>query len=501
MQDLSPIKLDMTLADLYRKSSGDGDQLSVAMIACVANSELDLNPSIPRNTKYVYQDDSFNSLPKDHSSSSHYKETQRQSAVKYLALIPQRDAFVSGDMKVIIFNTDQSDERTSYSREEAERTMNELDLKQRPQLLVLPSPGSISLEENGIDLLVSKMVLDGFDGYPFTIDLETLYFLNTKEALCTSGLSTPNCVLIEVEGSNPEAQTCCGTCSSSTDSISIPASCSGARGKWLSCQISYMTSRVAAHPLPFVFKNQQAYAGGGTIMVSSAKQKEQLIDNLTNRILPKLLSLINSSNAHLKPATLLLSDLVESPINDYGITFFVTKSGECIFIGVTEQRVDPNNAWIGNKISYLEQDKLRSKFEKIMQEIGAWLHGYGYYGPVGADILETAPPNGTQGFFHIVDLNVRTSGSLALGLLKGHFSGERGLHEASSFAINVRMGREEFITLMADRYRERRILIVSWYEDKIAEISYAHVIVGAEDKRRLEKEMELVKEHATEMHF
>ena len=501
MQDLPPIKLDRTLADLYEKSDDEGVQTRIALVACVITSEMDLNSSIPRNTKYIYQDDAFNSLPQDQSSSPGYKETQRQSAVKYLSLIAQRDAFVSGDMTVIIFNTDQSDERTFHSRNEAEKTLNALHPTQRPQLLFLPSPRSISLEENGIDLLASKIILDGFDGYPFTVDLETQYFLNSKVALCTSGLPTPKCVLIELEGSNTEAQACCVACASSTDSISIPVRCSGARSKWLSSQISYMTSRVAAHPLPFVFKNQQAFGGGGTIIVSTAEQKEQLIDDLTNRVLPKLLSLVNTANAHLKPATLLLSDLVDNPIGDYGITFFVTKSGECIFIGVTEQTIDSNNAWIGNKISYLEQDRLRLKFDKIVREIGMWLHGHGYYGPVGADILETAPAEGTQGSFHIVDLNVRTSGSLALGLLKGHFSRDRKLHEASSFAINVKMRREEFIEAMADRYQERRILIDSWYEDKVSKISYAKVIVGAEDKECLEKEIEMIKEHATEIHF
>ena len=501
MPDLPPIKLDTTLASLYRKNSGDAVQPSIALVACVVNSEMDLNSNIPRNTKYIYLDRAFNSLPMDQSASSDYRRTQRQCAVKYLSLIAQRDAFISGDMTVIIFNTDQSDERTSHSRKEAEKTMSELDPTQRPRLLFLPGPGSISLKENGIDLLAPKMVLDGFDGYSFTVDLETHYFLNSKVALCMSGLPTPKCALIELESSGPTAQACCLACSSAVGSTSISANCSGDRGKWLSFQISYITSRVAAHPLPFVLKNQQSFGGGGTFIVSTDEQREKLLGDLTGRILPKLLPLVSSANAHLKPATLLLSDLVQDPIGDYAVNFFVTKSGECIFIGVTEQTFDSDKAWIGNKISYLEQDSLRLKFEKIVHEIGKWLHGYGYNGPAGADILETAPQDGAQESFHIVDLNIRTSASLALGLLKGHFSAERGLHEASSFAINLKIGRDKFIEVLGDRYQERRILIDSWYEDKIAEISYAKVIVGAEDKARLEKETEMIKEHATEIRF
>ena len=86
-----------------------------------------------------------------------------------------------------------------------------------------------------------------------------------------------------------------------------------------------------------------------------------------------------------------------------------------------------------------------------------------YYGPCGADILETtATDDQGQEFprLHIVDLNVPTSGSLVLGLMKGHFSDQRGLHETSSVFLNVKVTRESFISRFEDYFREGKIVIV-----------------------------------------
>ena len=500
MPELPPIKLDITLAELYQIGCPDGTPKRIGLVSAAINSEMDLNPNMPRNTKYIYVDSTFFNIT-DHPASSEYKVTQRQSAVKYLSLISQHDAFVAGNMNVIIFNTEEADEWTAHSLKEAEHTIGQLDASQRPHLRFIHSPQDVSLEEYGIDLLATKLVLDGLEGYPTTIDLDTHYYLNSKLALATSGLPTPRCTIIELEDLCPDAESCCTSCADCEDSMLIPSGCNGARAKWLSSWVARMTQVVKTHPLPFVFKNNQAFGGGGTIVVPTEEERDQLIHDLSIRILPKLLPLVHSSNSHLKPATLLLSDMVREPIGDYGLTFFLTQTGECRFISVSEQTLDSNKAWIGSTISYSAQDALKQKFNNVMHDIGTWLHRYGYYGPIGADILETAPGEGSQDTetFHIVDLNVRTSGSLALGFLSRHFAGERGLNEACQFSINARMGRNEFIEKMGRRYTERRMVIDSWYEDKKSGVSYAKIVIGAEDKQRLQREIESVKEYAEEV--
>ena len=239
-------------------------------------------------------------------------------------------------------------------------------------------------------------------------------------------------------------------------------------------------------------------------MISTSEDLSELKRTLSAEILPKLLSQVTSSNAHLKPATLILSEMITDPVGDWGLTFFVTRAGECIFLAVTQQVVDSTKAWIGSTVSYPAQDSLKQKFTPIMQEIGTWLHQYGYYGPCGADILEAAPKdhdNNGSTTLYIVDLNVRTSGSLVLGLMRGHFSERRGLHEASSFSINVKMARESFIKNFEGQFQEGKIVIVSWFEDIDSGVSYGNVVIGAQDKQGLEKEVVRVKELASEIHF
>ena len=502
MPDTPPITLDTTLAELYNRGSTASRPARIALVLCAADTEMELSSSIPRNTKFLYQDSTFSNAPK-HLSPDAYKETQRHLAMKYLSLVPQHDAFAAGNMDVILFDLDNSEELRSLSHKEAEETISNLSPGQRPHLLFFQNPTDISLQQHGIHILAPKMDLDGLEGFPCTVNLDTHYFLNSKAGLCMSGLPTPKCELLELEDFSCDAQSCCAICRSEIGSLVIPQSCTGSRRPWLSSQISRIISRISNHPLPFILKNQQTFGGGGIFKVSSSKDRETLVGDLCNRILPKLFSQVNASNAHLKPATLLLSEVITDPIGDYGLTFFVTKAGECIFLCVTEQTVDESAAWIGSNICYSAQDALKQKFSTIMHDIGAWLHRHGYYGPIGADILETAPdtskPNSAN--LHIVDLNVRTSGSLVLGLLGGHFFRKMRLPQASSFSVNIKMNRKQFIEKLAKRYQERRIVIASWYEDVESGVSFANLIIGAEDKERLEKEIEAVKQYAIEIHF
>ena len=501
MQNIPSVTLDTTLADLYRNGGESGSTDRVALVLSAANSEIDLSAHIPRNRKYLYQDSTFSTTPKMLPSRD-YEELQRHAAVKYLSLVPQHDAFASGKMPVILFKLDNLEAEKDLSLKEATATVSVLSPVQRPRLLFFDSPAQISLKENGIDILAVKMELDDLERFPVTLNLETHYFLNSKAALWTSGLPTPKCDLIRLKGVSPDARSCCSACSANTDSLSIPPDCSGHRRTWLLSQISKMISQISARSLPFVFKNQHTFGGGGTFVISGEDDREKLIHDLSTRLLPKLVSQVTALNAHLEPATLLLSEQVIDPVGDYGLTFFVTKSGECIFLAVTEQTVDSNKAWIGSKISYSKQDTLRHKFNTIMHAIGAWLHHHGYYGPIGADILETASQSNQEpGELLITDLNVRTSGSLSLGLLKGHFSERRYLHEASSFSVNVKMSRENFITKLSKQFKEGRVIIVSWYADTKSKVSYANVIMGAEDRAGLEKEIKYVKHFATEIHF
>lgn len=519
---LPTIKLDTTLDELYKRASPDSSRTQLGWVSCGVTSGVDLTPAFPRNTKFIYQDQAFTAAPR-HALNNGNATLQRSLAEKYLSHIPQRDAFVSGNTKVIFFNIGQDPGQIEHERREAEATISVLDPSQRPEIIFCPGPSKIPMKEHGIDRLEYKVVIDSLQGYPLTHDLETHWLLNSKAALARSGLPTPRSEVIEPNGHPPPADSCCDPCATAAADTSrlpcIPAHCTGPRGRWLAAQTARILSAVRARPVPFVLKTQQAFGGAGTWLVTTPAQKAQLLadlggeadDDQTKKegdgdgLLRKLLSLLTPSNAHLSPAAILLMDLIPHPKGDYGLTFFVTAAGEPpIFLAAAEQMLtdDGSSAWIGSRIDYARQDALHKKFEGLMGRIAAWVARHGYVGPVGADVLEAAGEGGAEEEeVFVVDLNVRTCGSVGLPLLRGHFTG-RGLGCASSFSISVRGGRGEFARTWRAPLEEGRMVILSWYEDPSGTgESIADVVVGGEDEARLGELMRAVRERTEEVTF
>ncbi|KAI4120810.1 MAG: hypothetical protein LQ338_006749 [Usnochroma carphineum] len=187
MVRMADISLDTTLAELYdTDSSYDGHQ-RIGLVLCAASSELAPTSKLARNTKFLYQDSAFISTP-EALPDQQYAELQRTVAIKYLSLVPQHDAFAAGNMSVLLFDPDGSDQSTARSKGEAETTISSLTAVQRPRMLFFAGPKQIKMAENGIDLLMAKMELDELEGLPLALRLDTHYYLNSKAALCESGL-------------------------------------------------------------------------------------------------------------------------------------------------------------------------------------------------------------------------------------------------------------------------------------------------------------------------
>ncbi|KAK1658676.1 solid-state culture-specific ATP-grasp domain-containing protein [Colletotrichum godetiae] len=535
MIDLPTITLDTTLTDLYRCASPRNADKRIAQVLSLVNSGSELNPSVPRNAKYLYQDSPFNAVPKDPSSSSlpgddGGRQQQRELAVKYLSLIPQRDAFISGDTAVILFRINDSKKQKLHDSREAERTLFVLSKTQQPDLIFCPGPSEIPIKEAGIDLIAYKIVLDGLESYNnLIVPPETHWFLNSKAALAQSGLPTPKAKILEVDGLAGDAWACCASCyGGDAAEFVIPECCTGSRSRWLEEQSERVYTDLESHPLPFVLKNQQTFGGAGTYIINNEDERQELVQDFRNGILRKLLSSVTESNAHLQPAALILSDVVENPMENYGLTFFVADNGsDSIFLAASEQMTDDDNAWIGSTINYRRQEQLKKKFGLLVKKIATWLQGYGYVGPAGADVLETASstaypqtdgtrngaangvtddiPHATDGKsdfpnFHIVDLNIRTSGSMCLPLLRTHFA-TRSLWSASSFSISYDKSRDAFIESFREDFEAGKMCIISWYEDPDTGCSLADVAVGAEDVDGLRRAMKRVRDATEEVTF
>ncbi|KAL9096631.1 MAG: hypothetical protein Q9165_001118 [Trypethelium subeluteriae] len=503
MAILPTITLDTTLTELYKRASTKKADRRIGHILTGANSGLSLSPNFPRNTKYVYQDGPFNSVPTSELNEDNTK-LQRSLVMKYLSLTPQHDAFISGDTVVIMFHVDDSDAQIAHDKSEAEESIENLNPQQKPRFVFCPGPGKIHFEEAEVDALTYKLVLDGLDQYPLTVPLDKHWIINSKGTLANSGLPTPKAEVIETSGHSRE-DLCCADCQSG-NTIFIPPSCNGVRRKWLNEQSTRIISAIRQRRIPLVIKNQQTFGGAGTYVVASEEDREKVIKDFSSGLMNKLLSQITAENHHLKPGAVVLSDFISNPIGDYGLTFFVTDEGKAIFLAVSEQTIDENSAWVGSTINYSHRDALEKRFTPIMNRIAQWLQSYEYYVPAGADILETAakPTNGelvtSKSELNIVDLDVRTSESMCLPLMKGHFQ-RRGLRSASSFSIAVKESRESFIKRWQKEFESGSMCILSWYEDPKSGESLGDVVVGPKDEKTLRQEIERVKKTTDEVTF
>jgi hypothetical protein len=523
------IRLDTTLEELYRRSSStEVASKRIGQVLCGVNSGMGLSEHFPRNSKYLYQDSAFNQVPAEKFSASRNKGLQRSLAVKYLGLIPQRDAFISGRGPVILFqatpNTTDNESGESHEVREARRTLSVLEDSQTPDLVFCAGPSQIPVQDNAIDTLAYKLALDDLERYPLAVSLDTHWFVNSKAALARSGLPTPKSQVIDITGCADSAEACCGSCKGTMSSPGlgiIPRDCSGSRGRWIEEEIKSVVDAVEAHEMPFVFKNQQTYGGAGTWIVRSEEERKDLLHDLLeggaqdaesgpgSSILRKLLSQVTNENQHLSPASAVISHLVEKPIGDFGLTFFIHDEAETppLFLGVSSQMIaDGSNAWIGSSIDYSSQESLKNKFSALVERTATWLQNQSYYGPVGMDVLETTEEGETESMtgektkYHIVDLNVRTSGSLCLPLLRGHFT-SRGLYHASSLSIAVDSTREEFIDQWSEDIGSGRMCILSWYEDPSDKSSVADVVLGATDARGLQEMQERLRAGTNEVTF
>lgn len=558
---LPTVRLDTTLTDLFRLACPKDAHKRLAYLHSPAHCAVSLGPHVRRNTTFLYQDGSFVNAPlgdlspcddddddddegEEGREASGRLQLRRSLAAKLLGVVPQRDAFITGPSAAVLFDASADPAEARRAADEAEATVAVLEVAQRPALVRCPGPCCLPLAEAGVDLVAGyKMALDGLAGrgYPLAIGLEAHWLLNSKRALALSGLPTPRTDVIEVSGCPVPAGECCDACrrdelgrglglgrgrgrgrSAGHDAghdagghdagmiSTIPAGCGGQRGAWFREHEGRIISEVEGRSPPFAFKTQQTLGGGGTWIVGSERDKRQLLQHLASEdgIVRKLLPQLREANAHLRPGSMLLSELVRDPVGNYGVTFYVTDAGGVIFMGVSEQILaGDGKAWAGSTISYRSQQRLQDKLRGLAEQTAQWLsEEHRYCGPVGMDVLEARADGraGTGGrreaALFIVDLNVRTSGSMSLPLLRGHFT-SRGLYCSGMCTITTRKGRWEFVDQWRSQFLSGSMIILSWCRDPLSEVSTGCVITGAEDEARLGERMEALKASTDEVTF
>lgn len=455
MAATSTVTLDYTLRDLYSENNEDDPNL--VLIYYLPNFTYNPDGSL---TKFVY----------GHEVQEGEKEGTPSIGER---LYPQRTAFSAGQMPIVVLDFDsrhkgkEADDRMCQQVTDGQaphhvdfhRTYSQLPREQQPSVTFANDLGGIHLDA-GAQISV-QIPTDCLSNLPHLINPETHYEILSKRGLALSALPTPRSEVID-------------TCLTNPDDPAL-----------LAHEVSRIINSIEKRQLPFVIKLPQSAGGCGVFPIATEAERSEVKTVLTAR-LGGMLNELNESNYHLYPCSIVLQDFIPGP--SVGLTFFVSKTGHARFNACSGQLFDDHGYWCGATIAYKQQEHLRATFSPIMEKVAAFLHGKGYYGPAGVDIITDE----RSGEHLIIDLNVRVTGSFHLGPLRGHFT-KRGLYEAAGIKSEFRCSRDVFEARLADDMRKGSLVVTGWSYEESSGLSHAAITVGARDPEELKEYLAHVK--------
>ncbi|KAL8839814.1 MAG: hypothetical protein Q9176_004217 [Flavoplaca citrina] len=439
------IVLDHTLREFY--SLDEPEDPNIVLVNALPTAETQMISAIPLSMKYAYQ--SPNVLTGDPDLLGRL----------YLQVVPQLFGFIAGDMPLIFFDLENAGQA---HRDAAYQTYGQLTPKQRPRLSFVAQPSDIKLPAGGKIAIANPM--DCLLSLPHAVDPNLHYDLLSKRSLAFSNLPSPPSEVVDTVMRPDEA----------LDERTVDA------------EINRMTTVVLIRACPFAVKMPQSLSGEGVFLVRHDSEKHHVVTVL-QRELKRSLTIMGRSEMQMPTSNIILQKLI--PGENVALAFFVTRKGRAIFTSCCPQLVDTHGHWEGGYISYQKQAQYSCQYGRIIELLGQYMHDKGYYGPAGADVI--SDQNGKQ---FVIDLNVRVIGSHPLGFLKGHFSAERGLHEAVVFfPLFLRCKRETFENAFHRQLQEGALIITGWCHDKEEKMSITSMILAAEDESKLRTFIDEVK--------
>lgn len=460
---MDAIKLDSTLYELYGLDGGRSQDVVLAYATPLA--DITLSEGIPAPLRFAYQSPLIPSDDRDYL------------AREFLHLLPQLFAFIAGKMPVVLFKLDGSPEhmengtslRFSHDQyqHDAANVYERLVPEQRPEVSFVTRPKDIKFASNTKFAIINPM--DCFDVLPQLCSAEGHYELLSKTNLAHSGLPTPPTTAIETKYSvedlaNPDV---------------------------LNAEVKRFVASIETRPSPFIVKLPQSLAGQGTFIVRTEDDRELALKVLRPEI-RRMLSSIRPDNADLKPASLVLQEMV--PGEAVALSLFVTQEGRAVFNACCHQLIDNEGKWGGNYVDYRAQDELAAKYADIASQLARHTRSKGYWGPFGADIMTDA-----QGQQLVIDMNVRVIGSHPLGALRGFFQ-QRGLNVAICFfPVIIKGTKDEFAAGFKREFDAGELVVGGWVHLKDQKTSMATLVLAARDKESLQPLIARLDEWKTEI--
>ena len=196
---------------------------------------------------------------------------------------------------------------------------------------------------------------------------------------------------------------------------------------------------------PCIVKLSHGYAGLGNFLVKDSSDEVAMREELAK---------------HWPDAELVVNSIIEGITGDFGVQFYLHRDGSMVWIGLTEQLFDENNRWCGGKFSASQQTQLRDELCRIVEPVGAYLHGCGYFGLVGIDILRDLNND-----FYLVDVNPRLTG-VSPFLVASRLFTRDGLNEGIYQASCCFNGTYEQLITAAESKSNAKVVLLSAIEEQ-----------------------------------
>ena len=394
---MGSIRLDTTLADLYREHGIQGKFVFAAH--CVF-AHLDLHPNFPRETTY----------PEDEEPVPHGDDEQEISHLRkvILGLKLLRRAFGLGNMDVICFSP-------YATADNMERALSQLPSDQRhwPRFVDLDR-GNVFEQLQTITknrTLVFWRPQGWMQQHNCLIDTDIAYEINSKQYLITSGIRTPKSEIVTLEDAEMD--------------ISI-----------FSCR-----------KLPFVVKLCRAGSGFGTYLVTTEDRRKEMLAGLTKYKQRGGKEVLISEYIDLKQ-DLSVHFVIGAPDSNGN------RENPSI-VGVTVQTLTGDGHWTGGMIDYSAQAYLQNLVEDTLRDTTRRLP-VSYIGWAGVDIVIDSTDKQW-----VVDLNARLTGSMPICLLSGHFWKERGLPLAQFAAFQYGGATDDIYNALSQMIQSGRLVVTA----------------------------------------
>jgi hypothetical protein len=316
--------------------------------------------------------------------------------------------------------------------------------------------------------------MDFAEQLPYLLHPEHIYKLNSKRWLAECDLKSANDRVLdcEIECSNHRTKDglwyyggeSCKECSDGVEE-----------------EVKRICRVLESRQPPYVLKLTQSLSAVGTDLVKDTDSQDETSDKIGS-YLRSYLPRITQENAHLYTTSLILSKFIAG--ETMALNFYVRRNGDAIFLGACHQLSTGESGRQATAITYASQPRLEMKYRATIERIAQTLHAEGYWGPIGADIMED-PETGT---LFAIDLNVRVPLSLLLYLLKTHFNDNHGLGMSLVYeCVMLKISREELEKTFAKEFSEARIVLLGSTRLGKREVWAYGMVIAGEDKGKIDE--------------